>query len=70
MAPLGRILIIIGFAIAAAGVVLWMFEAMPFVGKLPGDIYVRRGNFSFYFPITTCIVVSIILSLLWALMRR
>jgi hypothetical protein len=40
------------------------------LGRLPGDIYVRRGNFTFYFPITTAIVISIVLSLLVSLLRR
>ena len=70
MAPLGKILIMIGLAIVAAGFLLWLFEAMPFVGKLPGDIYVRRENFTFYFPLATCVLISIALSLLFALLRR
>ena len=42
----------------------------PIPGRLPGDIYIRRGNFSFYFPITTSIIVSIVLSLIVAWLRR
>ncbi len=70
MAPLGKALFIFGIAIAALGILLWLLSGTPYIGRLPGDIYIRRGNFTFYFPLTTCIVISIILSLLFALMRR
>jgi hypothetical protein len=63
----GRFLLLIGLAIAALGV-LMMF-GVPF-GRLPGDVSVRRGNFSFHFPIVTSIVLSILLTLLFALFRR
>ncbi len=70
MAPLGKGLLIVGLLIAAFGAILWVFSGVPLIGKLPGDIYIRRGSFSFYFPLTTCILISIILTLLFALMRR
>ena len=81
MAPAGKTLIVLGLAIAVIGVLLWGGTSIPIMGpimgpiigrmgRLPGDIYIRRGNFSFYFPITTAIVVSIVLSLVLALMRR
>jgi formate hydrogenlyase subunit 3/multisubunit Na+/H+ antiporter MnhD subunit len=77
MAPAGKTLIVLGLAIVVIGVLLWGGTSIPIVGpiigrigRLPGDIYIRRGNFSFYFPITTAIVVSIVLSLVLALMRR
>jgi len=74
MAPAGKTLIVLGLAIAVIGVLLWGGTSIPIIGpiigRLPGDIYIRRGNFSFYFPITTAIVVSIVLSLVLALMRR
>jgi Protein of unknown function (DUF2905) len=70
MAPLAKSLILMGLAIAAFGAVLWLFSGVPLVGRLPGDIYVRRGNFSFYFPVVTCIVISILVSLIFALLRR
>ena len=63
-------LIVFGLTIAALGALVWAMGSIPGVGKLPGDIYVRRGNFVFYFPLMTCIVISIVLSLLFALMRR
>jgi hypothetical protein len=70
MAPLGRTLMIMGLAIVAIGAVLWVFSSVPYIGKLPGDIYIRRGNITFYFPIMTCILISIIISILFSLMRR
>ena len=70
MAPVAKSLILMGLAIAALGVVLWLFSGVPLLGRLPGDIYVRRGNLTFYFPVVTCILVSIAVSLIFALMRR
>jgi hypothetical protein len=64
---MGRTLIIIGLVVAAVGVLIaW---GVP-IGRLPGDFQVRRGNFSFYFPLATSIIASIILTLLVWLFRR
>jgi hypothetical protein len=64
----GRLLIIIGLLIAAAGVLISL--GVP-IGRLPGDISYRRGNFGFYFPLGTSILVSVVLTLLiWLLNRR
>jgi len=63
----GRIVVLIGIAIVAIG--LAMMAGVP-IGRLPGDFYVRRGNFSFYFPLATSIVLSIVLTLLLAFFRR
>jgi len=64
---MGKTLVLIGLVIVAIGVVIML--GVPLF-RLPGDIYVKRDNFSFYFPITTSIVLSIILTLLLALFRR
>ena len=64
---MGKLLVIIGLAIAALGVVITL--GVPLF-RLPGDFYVKRGSFSFYFPLTTSIVLSIILTLLTTLFRR
>jgi predicted MFS family arabinose efflux permease len=64
---MGRGLIVIGLIIAGVG--LLMVLGVP-LGRLPGDIAVKRGSFSFYFPLTTSIVVSIVLTLLFSLFRR
>ena len=58
---------LIGLGIAGLGLIMML--GVPF-GRLPGDIVVRRGNFSFYFPLATSIVLSIILTLLFAFFRR
>jgi hypothetical protein len=63
----GRALILIGLAIAGLGVVIML--GVPFF-RLPGDIVVKRGNFSFYFPLATSLILSILLTLLWAVFRR
>jgi hypothetical protein len=70
MAPIGKSLVFAGLAIALIGLALWGFSSVPYIGKLPGDIYIRRGNFSFYFPLATSILISVALTLLFSLMRR
>jgi hypothetical protein len=70
MAPIGKSLIFAGVAIAIVGLLLWSFSSVPYIGKLPGDIYIRRGNFTFYFPLATSILLSIIATILLSLMRR
>ena len=64
---MGKLLVLLGLGIAAIGVLVML--GIPF-GRLPGDIVVRRGNFSFYFPLATSIILSILLTLLLALFRR
>jgi uncharacterized protein HemY len=63
----GRLLVIVGLLIAGAGVLISL--GIP-IGRLPGDIAYRRGNFSFYFPLTTSVLASIILTLLLMLFGR
>jgi hypothetical protein len=70
MADIAKVLIVMGLALAALGAVLWALSGVPFVGRLPGDVYIQRGNFTFYFPLATCIVISIIASFIFALLRR
>jgi hypothetical protein len=64
---MGKLLVLVGLGIAALG--LLMMLGVPF-GRLPGDFHVRRGNFSFFFPLATSLIVSILLTLLFALFRR
>jgi hypothetical protein len=64
---MGKTLVFVGLGIAALGLVMML--GVP-VGRLPGDIYVKRDGFSFYFPLTTSIILSIILTLMFALFRR
>jgi DUF2905 family protein len=73
MAPLGKSLVVFGLVVAGLGLLLWGASSVPVLnrlGRLPGDIYVRRGNFAFYFLLATAIIVSVVLSILLALMRR
>ncbi len=70
MAPFGKTLVLLGILLIAAGALLWGAGQVPYLGKLPGDIYIRRGGASFYFPLTTCIILSIVVSLILALLRR
>jgi hypothetical protein len=68
---IGKALIIFGIILVGVGVFLAFFEKVPFVGKLPGDIYIHKRNFTFYFPLATSILVSIVLSLImWIASRR
>jgi hypothetical protein len=56
--------------IIIVGVLLLVGDKIPWIGRLPGDIIIRKEKFSFYFPITTCIIISIILTLLFTLFRK
>ena len=64
MIDVGRLLIILGFIIVALGIVILLAGRLPFIGHLPGDILIRRGGGSFYFPIITCLLLSIALTVL------
>ncbi|MFQ5964016.1 MAG: DUF2905 domain-containing protein [Candidatus Scalinduaceae bacterium] len=71
MADFGRLFIFIGILLVVIGFFLILGNKIPFIGKLPGDISIEKNNFSFYFPITTCIIISIILSLIfWFFSKR
>ena len=67
---IGKLLIITGLVIAGIGALLLLAPKVPWLGKLPGDILIKKDNFRFYFPITTCIIISIILTLLFYLFRK
>lgn len=71
MAELGRALVVLGVVIVLLGLVLVFFDRVPWIGRLPGDIHVGRGNWTFYFPLGTSILLSILLTLvLWLIGRR
>jgi hypothetical protein len=70
LAPIGKLLIVIGLAIAGAGLLLMLSDKIPWLGRLPGDIIIKRDNFTFYFPLATCVLISVILSLLFWLLRK
>ncbi|HLQ33885.1 MAG TPA: DUF2905 domain-containing protein [Chloroflexota bacterium] len=64
MAEVGKLLIGVGVLLLLAGALFLVFGRVPYMGRLPGDIAVQRGNFGFYFPIMTCIIASIVLTVL------
>ena len=64
---MGRVIIVIGLVVAAIGVLIQL--GLP-IGRLPGDIVVRRGQSTFYFPVVTCIILSVVLSVIGMLLRR
>jgi hypothetical protein len=68
--PLGKMLILLGVFIVLVGVLLLVGEKIPWIGRLPGDILIKKEKFTFYFPITTSILISIILTLLFTLFRK
>ena len=68
---IGKIIIFIGLLLVIIGFIFMLGSKLPFIGKLPGDIAFERKNYSFYFPVTTCIIISIILSfILWLFNKR
>lgn len=68
----GKFLIVIGLGIALIGVCVGVSSGfkIPFLGKLPGDIFVQNKNFTFYFPFTTCLIISLVLSLIFYFIFR
>ena len=71
MAGLGRTLIVVGLVIAAAGVLVMFADRLPFrIGRLPGDIVYRGKNTTFYFPVVTSLVLSVVVSLVFWLFGR
>ena len=70
MSEICKLLIVCGVLIAGAGVVLVLAGRLPWIGRLPGDVYVQRGNWTFYFPLATSILVSVVLTLIFWLVGR
>lgn len=70
MHDLGKIIIAFGLLIVLAGVVLVLAGRVPWIGRLPGDIHIQRGNFTFYFPLATSLLLSIVLTLILYLVGR
>jgi hypothetical protein len=70
MNDLGKLLFFVGLAIAVVGLMLWLGVGKGWLGKLPGDINYTKGNFSFHFPLVTCIVLSLVLTLIMWLLRK
>jgi len=70
MTGFGRALIYLGLALVTLGLIFSFGGKIPWLGHLPGDIYIQRERFTFYFPLTTCILISVIISLVLYLFRR
>ena len=66
---MGKVLVVVGMVIAAVGALLWAGFGKGWLGRLPGDINYSKGNFSFHFPLVTCLIISLILTLLLWLFR-
>ena len=70
MPAFGKTLIVLGLVLVVVGVLFTLAGKLPWLGRLPGDIYIKRDNFTFYFPLATCIIVSVVLSfILWLLKK-
>jgi len=67
---LGKFLVVAGLLIAAVGALLWSGVGKGWLGRLPGDINYSKGDFSFHFPVVTCLIVSAVLTLLMWLLRK
>lgn len=67
---MGKILFYFGVLLAILGVIFMLGGKIPWLGHLPGDIYIQKERFSFYFPLTTCILISVIISLVLYFFRR
>jgi len=68
MMSIGKTLIVLGAILVGVGLLVTFFDKIPFLGKLPGDIHIKRENFQFYFPIATSVVLSLLLTLvLWVI---
>lgn len=70
MSEFGKMLVIFGLVMVGLGLILLYGAKIPWLGKLPGDITIKRENFTFYFPLATSLILSIILTLLLSLFRR
>ena len=70
MQGIGWALVVLGVVLVVVGLVIVAGPRIPILGHLPGDIVIQRGNFSFYFPLVTCIIVSVVLSVVFWLFNR
>lgn len=70
MNELGKLLVVVGLVLVVAGVLLWSGLGRDWLGRLPGDVHYSRGNFTFYFPLMTCVLVSVVLTLILWLLKK
>ena len=69
MTAMGKLLLISGVILSVMGLIFIFGSKIPWLGRLPGDIFIKRGDFTFFFPIVTCILISIVVTLILALFR-
>ncbi len=67
---MGKMLLIFGIFMVIVGLFLIFGSKVPFIGKLPGDIVIKKGNFTFYFPLATSLLLSVILTILFSIFRK
>lgn len=67
---LAKIIILAGLIVMAIGIILLFLDKIPWLGKLPGDIYIAKKNFNLYFPFTTCILISVLVSILFYFLTK
>jgi hypothetical protein len=70
MNDVGKLLVVAGLILAAVGALLWSGLGRNWLGRLPGDIHYTRGSFSFYFPVATCLLISVLLTLVLWIIRK
>jgi hypothetical protein len=70
MPGIGKLFIVLGIVLILVGLAFMFGDKIPFIGRLPGDIFIKKEKFSFYFPITTSIIISIILTVLFSIFRK
>lgn len=70
MGSIGKTLVLFGVVLIVVGVLVQLFQKVPWIGRLPGDIYIKRENVSFYFPLATSLLISLVLTLLMNLFGR
>ncbi|MDR2017521.1 MAG: DUF2905 domain-containing protein [Syntrophobacterales bacterium] len=66
----GKLLVVLGIVLIIVGLAFMFGHKIPYIGRLPGDIYIRKERFSLYFPLTTSIVISIILTIFFSIFRK
>ncbi|MGA2604551.1 MAG: DUF2905 domain-containing protein [Verrucomicrobiia bacterium] len=70
MNDMAKVLVVAGLALLALGGLFWLGGKLPWFGRLPGDIRIEREHFKFYFPLATCLIISILLTLLFRLLGK
>jgi len=70
MNAMAKSLILVGSILVLVGIIAVFFDKVPGLGKLPGDFHIRKNSFSFYFPLTTCVILSLILTLLFSIFGK